>query len=75
MQDLCDVAYTLLADQVIADLRVEQQTAVMARLLGSGDAPIATISERLAELDAALVAQPKHVDPEQAELRRVLGIR
>lgn len=52
---------------------MEQQAALLVMASGR-KAEIASLDERLAAFDAWLVSTPKHMDPDELELRQVLGV-
>lgn len=68
------MAYALLVERVVGDVRVAQQSALLAAALG-GESQIPTVESAIDELDSLLAAEPKQLSDEQRELRRVLGVR
>lgn len=71
---MCDLAYTLLVDRMIGEIRAEQHLAAVAMAAG-GQVEWPVLDERIAAFDAALTAPPAVVDVEKVELRRALGLR
>lgn len=69
------MVYVLLVERVERAALVER--GVTASLLAAGaKVTVASVEEARQRFDAALVEEPtvKHIDPEQAELRRALGV-
>jgi hypothetical protein len=61
-------------ERIEADVRAAQQAALTAYMFG-GKPEWPSLDDRLAELDAALVAEPQRSDTPELELRDALGLR
>lgn len=59
---------------MIGEVRAEQHFAAAITAAG-GEIGWPVLDERIAALDAALIAEPKVVDRDQVDLRRALGLR
>ena len=69
------MVHALLVERLIDDVRGEQQAALLVALSG-GKPEWPDMSDRLAELEAALVAPPEPtVKAADADLRAALGLR
>lgn len=68
--------HALVSEQVERAALVDLQAAVTAKVNGA-DVEIVPVHEAVARFEAGLAAEPdvgKVLDPEQAELRRALGV-
>ena len=68
------MVYALLVERAVGDVRVVQQSALLAAAVG-GKVEIPSVESAIADLDELLAAAPKDLSPEQRELRRALGVR
>lgn len=55
-------------------MRAIEQAALLVAAFG-GKPQWPSLDDRIAEIDAFLVSEPKQVDTEDAELREALGLR
>lgn len=69
MADLCDVVHARWVQRLEAEVRLVQQAALTAGVEPPG------LDDALDEFEAALVAPPNRVDPDELDLRRALGLR
>lgn len=69
--------HALVVERVEREALVDLQVAVLAKVTGA-DVEIVPVHEALSRFEAALAAEPaapgKGLDPEQAALRRALGV-
>jgi hypothetical protein len=71
---LCAVAYTILVDNLERySVALFTVAGVAAALGGTGEMP--DPEDIRAQFDEALAEDPRVVDPKQAAMRRVLGLR
>lgn len=71
---VCDVAYALLVEQVRGRALVERQIAAGWAAAGARVDELPDPDAAVEQLDVILAAEPRRVDPEQAELARALGV-
>ena len=63
----------MLVDRIESEVRAVQQAAALGLVLGR-KVEIPSLEDELAMFDALLAAAPERLDPEELELRRVLGL-
>jgi hypothetical protein len=76
--EVCDLAYVMLLDQLERQVLADRHVAAVLMAAGAQDVPLPDFTEERARLDAALTEEPatvaSHVEVEQLELRRALGV-
>ena len=72
MLDVCDLVHMLHVERIERKVLAERQGAI-ANPYWQGDLP--SVWEAWEEFDAALVAEPKVIDPAEADLLEALGLR
>jgi flagellar biosynthesis/type III secretory pathway ATPase len=66
--------YVLLIDSVERHAVAQQQIAATLAAAGGKVTAPPSVAETIEQFDRALAAKPKHVDGNQAELMRALGV-
>lgn len=68
------MVHALWIERISADVRTEQQAALLAQAVGA-QVEWPSLADRLEAFEDSLEAEPTYVDPEELELRDALGLR